>query len=247
MRSWVRAPHRSVLVLVLLWMTQVVVLVAGLFHRTGVPRVPSWAGDHLTPEITEGRVISQTMALQAPGFHEITIQAEAVSSETGGLVRFGLIELTRDDEERLVRSRSVPAGEGLADPEYTIRFDALMQSAGQRYRLDVMMPGTPAGQGIVLRAADGRWTNGGSIFVNGQEGFSEIVFATDATHATPWGRLVHHFLNEPGRHVALAIILPLFGLSQIAAIAIWSVTLAAGASRPSSERARRRPGVRRSA
>ena len=82
----------------------------------------------------------------------------------------------------------------IREPTFVFRFPEIRESAGRSYRLDLRMSGANPETGIGLWATDGRWSGGGSLFINGQSAFSELVFETRARqYATLWARLDHRF------------------------------------------------------
>lgn len=193
----------------------------GIFgQQQGVPRSTLGRPKFLAGEVSGGTVVSQTLWLDAPGFHRIRIYAEPFSESVTGDVVFTLKEVTPHAERELYRIVR-PAAAVVQDDAFDIDFPALAQSEGRRYRIDVRAPNTPVGHGVGLWATNGERHAGGALFIDGKEQWGDLAFDAFAAssrafdyldrplHDKPWPVSARWFLGAVfvAYNVALAALL----------------------------------------
>ena len=170
-------------------------------RAVGLPQTPLKTDSFLVDNLAKGHRVSQTMRIGAGGFNEIRLRASPLGATHSGEVTLALYEVPRDveggvimeGEERFVYRDVIPARVAVSEPTLAFRFPVIDESAGRSYRLDIQMSEPNPQNGIGLWATDGRWSGGGSMFINGQSAYAELAFETQATRATTWARLRHHF------------------------------------------------------
>ncbi len=186
-------------------------------RAVGLPRTPLTADSFLDDNLAKGHRVSQTMKIEAGGFNEIRLRASPLGATRSGEVTLALYEVPRDEseidlwrgrsratgvnimgelimegEEQLVYQDVIPASIAVSEPTFAFRFPVIDESAGRSYRLDIQMSEPNPQNGIGLWATDGRWSGDGSMFINDQSAYAELVFETQATRATTWARLRYH-------------------------------------------------------
>ena len=168
-------------------------------RAVGLPRTPLKTDSFLDDNLAKGHRVSQTMDVGAGGFNEIRLKAAALGGPPSGEVTMALYEVARDVEggvegsERFIYRDVIPARGAIREPTFAFRFPVIDNSAGRSYRLDIRMLEANPRNGFGLWATEGRWSGGGSMFVNDQSAYAELVFETGATRATAWARLRHRF------------------------------------------------------
>ncbi len=218
-RSSVRGVRRVLLIVAVLALAAETYLVAG--RVVGVPRVPMTPDSILVDGLGKGHRISQTFLLRAGGFHGVRISVSASDASMQGEVALALYEVERDldggvvdGQQRFLFRNGFPLRVVTGEPTFLFRFPEIDASAGRSYRLDVWIPEPRPEHDVSLWAIEGRWSEGGSLFVNGQSAYAELVFETLATRGTVWARLRHQFggaalaallFLAAGAHVALFV------------------------------------------
>ncbi len=186
-RSW-----KAIVILGALVLITETYLVAG--RAVGLPRTPLNAASFLVDGLSKGHRVSQTMKLGAGGFNEIRLRASPLGETYSGELTWALYEVgIIEGEERFLYRDVIPARVAIREATFAFRFPVIDESAGRWYRLDIWMEEANPQNGIGLWATDGRWSGGGSMFINDQSAFAELVFETRAIRATVWARLRHHF------------------------------------------------------
>ena len=166
-------------------------VVAG--RAVGLPRTPLHPESFLVDGLAKGYRVSQTMRLGAGGFNEIRLTASSLNATQFGALTWALYDQSRVGEARFLYRDIIPTRVAVRDPTFALRFPVIDDSAGRWYRLDIWMSDPNPQNDIGLWATGGRWSGGGSMFVNGVSAYSELVFETGATRTTTWARLRHHF------------------------------------------------------
>lgn len=151
----------------------------------------------LTNEIVDGLRISQVMRVDASGLQGITLHPNPSHPSGKAWVVFELFDLAKRDVDAPVRRVTAAAGDVAAGSAYVVRFVPIDRSAGRWYRLDVLVPGAEAGEGIRLNGVDGHHTDGGTMLVNGQEAFADLVFQTGVVRERLLERLGYHLRTRP--------------------------------------------------
>ena len=171
----------------------------------GLPRVPLTSESFLTEALAKDYRVSQTMKIPAGGF-DILLRASPFGEDPLGEIVLALYEEgPRDREERLLFRDRIHADVALREPTFGFRFPAIDQPIGRQYRLDIWMANGNSNDGVGLWATPGRWSGDGSMFVNEQSAYAELVFETRAnSRATVWARVRHHFSGAS--FVALAML-----------------------------------------
>ena len=171
----------------------------------GLPQTPVKTETFLTDALAKGHRVSQTMKIEAGGFDEILLRASSVGDTHFGKLVLALyeietVELNGEErfsgEERFLYRDVVPEDVAIGEPAFRFEFPVINESAGRWYRLEIRMANRNVQNDIELWATPGRWSGGGSLFINDLSGFAELVFETRASRrATVWDRLWHHFVG----------------------------------------------------
>ncbi len=167
----------------------------------GFPQTPVKTETFLTDALAKGHRVSQTIKLDAGGFDEILLRASSVGDTDFGDMVLALYEVktiagtdTFSGEEIFLYRDVVPVSAALSEPTFRFVFPPIDESAGRWYRLEVWMANRNSQNEIELWATPGRWSGGGSLFINDQSGYAELVFETRASRrATVWANLWYHF------------------------------------------------------
>ncbi len=227
MRGQGRGACAALVVVVVSMLMAEVYLVVG--RSVGLPRVPRTAESFEVEGLARGHRVSQTFLLGAGGFDGVRLSTAVRGASHDGAIALELYEVPRDRDgvvidgaQRLLFRDRVPVRTVIREPTFLFRFPAIDGSAGHFYRLDVWMPEPRNDDGVSLWATDGRWSEGGSLFINGQSGYAELVFETHATRATVWGRLRHRF----GRRGLAALLLLVVGAHGALVVVIRSLVTA---------------------
>ena len=186
-------------------------------------RVPKTDQSFLVNGLGQGVRISQTFLMRAGGLDEVRLSAVAQDEAGAGNLAVALYEVWRDRDgaERLLFRDRVTAGALTRYPTFRFAVPRVDDTAHRSFRIDIWMPEPRPEVGISLWATDGRSSEDGSLFINGQSAYAELVFETRATRATVWARLRNRFggagltlllLLSVGAHAALFV-----GLRAIAA------------------------------
>ena len=208
--------------------TAIVVLAAFLFALEiylvtrpvdGLPRTPVRTDTFLTDGLAKGYRVSQTMKIEAGGFDEILLRASPVGETHLGKMALALYEIETVEgeerfsgEERFLYRDVVPVRVALSQPTFMFKFPAIDESAGRWYRVEIWMANTYSQNEIELWATPGRWSAGGSLFINDLSAYAELVFETRASRrATVGASLLHHFGT-----VGAAVLLVLAACAHIA-------------------------------
>jgi len=169
-------------------------------RRVELPRTPMTEDSFLVDGLTKGVGVTQTMTIRAGGFNEVVFSVAPVGEIHLGKLNWSLREVQRvvyrgtvTSEDRFLYRGVVRAQAVLGAGELALRFPVIDESKGRSYRLDIWPADARVQNGIGLWATDGRWTEGGSMFINGLSGFSEFVYEARATRVTVWGDLRHYF------------------------------------------------------
>ena len=175
-----------------------VVLITETYFLVGraveLPRTPLMPDSFLVDDLAKGRRVSQTMKIGAGGFNEIRLRASPLGATPSGDMTWALYEVRSiEGEERFLYRDVIPARVAIREPTFAFRFPVIDESAGRWYRLNIWMEEANPQNGIGLWATDGRSSGGGSMSINDQSAFAELVFETRAIRATVWARLRHHF------------------------------------------------------
>ncbi len=175
-----------------------VVLITETYFLVGraveLPRTPLMPDSFLVDDLAKGHRVSQTMKIGAGGFNEIRLRASPLGATPSGDVTLALYEAgIIEGEERFLYRDVIPVRVVIREPTFVFRFPVIDESAGRWYRLDIRMAEANPQNGIGLWATDGRWSGGGSMLINDQSAYAELVFETRATRVTAWARLRHHF------------------------------------------------------
>ena len=230
-------PRLAVWVLTL-W-AGVIALAIGLlmWKGAGLPSVARDATSFHPPEVRTGVTVSQRFRVEAPGFSSVAVGFEPnPDTRRDASVTLALWQLDYDGSESLAVRRELGVTDLSPDGWLRLEFPPIRQSAGRDYRLDVSMPGAEPGTGLRLWAAEGRHTGGGTLLVNGTDGFAELVFTTGATPATLWGRLRAH-LAAPAWPIAPLWLLAIGALAAALALALVTMAIGALAAAPDGPRA----------
>ena len=168
----------------------------------GLPQTPLQADSFLTDALAKGYRVSQTMKIEAEGFDGILLRASLVGDTHLGEMALALYEVETVEnsgeeqfsgEERFLYRDVVPVRAVLNEPTFIFKFPVIDESAGRWYRLEILMANTNSQNEIELWATPGRWSGGGSMFVNDESAYAELVFETRASdRATVWARVRHH-------------------------------------------------------
>ena len=201
----------------------------------GLPQTPVKTETFLTDALAKGHRVSQTMKIDAGGFDEILLRASSVGDTHLGKLVLALYELETivlngeehfSGAERFLYRDVVPEDVAISEPKFRFRFPVIDESAGRWYRLEIRMANRNVQSEIELWATPGRWSGGGSLFINDQSGFAELVFETRASRrATVWDSLWHHF-----GEVAVVTLMVLVMLMHLSFFAILYAFMAFPAS-----------------
>jgi len=161
--------------------------------QQGVPRSTLGRQRFVAGEVAAGAVVSQTLRMDAPGFHRIRIFAQPFSKTVSGDVVFTLKEISGGGERELYRLIR-PAATVVRGDAFDVDFPPIAQSEGRRYRLDVRAPNAPAGRGIGLWATNEERHAGGALFVHGKEQWGDLAFDTYAASST-----AYDYIDRPVR------------------------------------------------
>jgi len=82
-----------------------------------------------------------------------------------------------------------------------------LASAGRRFRLKVRSDPAKPVTGVGLWATDGRWSDGGTLFVAGREGYAELVFSVRATTGAVSACLARRFASPALVGLGLLVLL----------------------------------------
>ncbi len=155
---------------------------------TGVPLRP---GSFVIRDLEAGYRVSQTMTLGAGGFREVVVYPAPVTNSHRGALVFELFEVLKDADgrmlpgpERLEYREVVPARALVEVPRFSFRFPEIADSSGRAYRVDIWVKDPRFPGGVGLWATGGRWSDGGSLLINDQSAFAELVFDTHASRAS---------------------------------------------------------------
>lgn len=182
----------------------------GLVRMHGAPRVPLRADSFQTAELFGPGRISQTVPLGTGGFNAIGFRAGPAGEQTQGQVILSLFERRGDVDERLLYETRVPASEIVAAPSYRFAFPPIEDSRGRMYRLQLRLPDAERGQGIVLWASDGRWTDGGSLFIGDESAYAELVFDVGVASSTLWSGLLERARSGNQRRPGMLVLALMF-------------------------------------
>ena len=224
-RSSVR---RVVTALLLLTVCVEVYVIAG--RRVDLPRTPMTADSFLVDGLTRGVSVTQTMTIRAGGFNEVVFSVAPIGEVHVGKLNWSLREVQLvvsgeavTSEDRFLYRDVVDARAVLEAGELVLRFPVIDESKRRSYRLDIWPADPRVQNGVGLWATDGGpWTEGGSMFIDGLNGFSEFVYEARATRVTVWDELRHYF----GGLGVMAFLL----LTMCAHGALFAVIQALGAS-----------------
>lgn len=207
--SW-RDPIRTAKMVIVVAAALIILLEIWIVCRpvNGLPRTPLRADSFLIHGLDEGHRISQTMRVASGGFDQIVLRASPFGEIHRGYVVLELYESeagTITGEQRFLYRNIVPVSVFISDQVFSFRFPEIKESAGHWYRLDVWMADRNVRSGVGLWATNGRWSEGGSMFINDQAAYAELVFEAQATRrATSLLALWHHF-SEVGLAVFLIL------------------------------------------
>ncbi|MDE0828520.1 MAG: hypothetical protein OSB03_04920 [Vicinamibacterales bacterium] len=169
-------------------------------RTAGVPRVTRTDQSFLVDGLGQGRRVSQTFWMRAGGLDGVRLSAVAQGEAGAGNFAMALYEVSRDRDgalvdgaERLLFRDRVTAGALTRHPTFLFAVPRVDDSAGRSYRVDIWMPEPRPDAGIGLWAIDGRASEGGSLFINGQSAYAERVVEARATRTTGWARLRYRF------------------------------------------------------
>ena len=196
-----RPTSAAIVVLVTLLFTMEVYLVTRPVD--GLPQTPVKTNTFLTDALAKGHRVSQTMKIGTGGFDEILLRASAVGDTHVGemvLLLYEIKTIAIEGEERFLGEEQllyrdfIPVRTAVSKPTFTFKFPAINESAGRWYRLEIRMAtGNSPGE-VELWATPGRWSGGGSLFINEQSGYAELVFKARASErATVWASLWNRF------------------------------------------------------
>ena len=170
----------------------------------GVPRQP---GDFLVGEVAGETRVSQTVTLGVNGFDRLTIWPGG-GAPIGNFL-FQLFDVTGPAPRFLFGTRH-PARDLVAATPYVLRFPMLERSHGRRYRFDLSLPDTPAGQGVSLWMHEGDSYPLGELAVNGRPQPADLVFEARARETTAWARMRRRIASGaapvPGGAALLALL-----------------------------------------
>ena len=157
----------------------------------GLPWTPFTSDSFLVEGLSKGHRVSQTMLIETDGFDEILFRASRIGEPRSGEVVLALYETaTGNRGEQFLYGDIVPVSLITSQPTFVFRFPEIDESADRWYRLDMWMSNTHSQDEIDVWATPGRWSGGGSLFINEQSGYADLVFETRASRrATVWDNL----------------------------------------------------------
>jgi hypothetical protein len=171
-------------------------LYAVFVQQQGVPRSTLGRRRFLAGEVAGAVVVSQTLRMDAPGFHRIRVYAQPFSQPVSGDVIFTLKEIARDGERELYRLVR-PAASVVRGGSFDVDFPAIAASEGRRYRLEVRAPNAPAGRGIGLWATNEERHAGGALFIDGKEQWGDLAFDAFAASSTAYDYVDRALRGKP--------------------------------------------------
>jgi hypothetical protein len=188
-------PRRRAVVFVLVLTTVLGVQLYAVFgQQQGVPHATLGRRRFLAGEVSGGAVVSQTLRMDAPGFHRLRIYPQPVGESVSGDVVFVLREVP---EERILYRIIRPAATVVRRGSFDIDFPAIAQSDGRRYRIEMRAPNAPAGRGIGLWATNDERHAGGALFIDGREHWGDLAFDAFAASSTAYDYLDRPLRDKP--------------------------------------------------
>lgn len=149
-------------------------------------------------EVARGTAVGQTFLIDAEGLDGVAVRASPAGAAVQGEAVFELSRLVDGAGAASIYRVVRPAGEVVEAGWYWWRFPPLDDSRGSRYRLDISLPNTADGSGLVLEATVDNVYRGGALWVGEREQWGDLVFRTSATGATVYGLLRHVWRDWPG-------------------------------------------------
>ena len=187
-RRWGRT---AIVILCALFVVMEAYLVTRRIRVVGLPGTPLKADSFLVDDLANGRRVSQTLKTEVAGFNEILLRMSPLDGIYSGNVVLALYENgIIEGKERLLYREVVPVRVAVSEPAFVFRIPVVDEPAGRWFRLDIWMAEADSSSGVGLWATPGRWSGGGSMFVNDEGSFAELVFETRAaTRTTVWTTL----------------------------------------------------------
>jgi hypothetical protein len=176
----------------------------------------------LVGEVAGDTTVSQVFAMPLDQLSGVTVHARPHGTRASGAVEFGLSAIDEKGEASLLFRQARPVEEVLARDGYTWSFGPVAGSEGRRFRVEVGMPETKAGEGIGLVATRGDTCRAGALVVGDRERWSDLVFSTTSPLATAFGRLRHALRSVPAWLFSPWLVFLVFALYNAAlAAGLW--------------------------